>query len=98
MRKDAERVFIPAWPKIHQLDSWKMQLLMNVLSACADPDTDAWTKWLEQALGLNPDLNMLKDSAPPGRHAGLPRGRHEAVAGQQGAVHGGGAPQTDLQR
>ena len=35
---------------------------MNVLSACADPDTDTWTKWLEQALGLNPDLNMLSDS------------------------------------
>ena len=55
-------VSIPAWPKIHQLDNWKMQLLMNVLSARADPDTDAWTKWLEQALGLNPDLNMLSDS------------------------------------
>ena len=51
----------PPWPKIHQLDNWKMQLLMNVLSACADPDTDAWTKWLEQALGLNPDLNLLSD-------------------------------------
>ena len=61
-RKEAERVSIPAWPKIHQLDNWKMQLLMNVLSACADPDTDAWTNWLEQALGLNPDLNMLSDS------------------------------------
>ena len=61
-RKEAERVSIPAWPKIHQLDNWKMQLLMNVLSACADPDTDTWTKWLEQALGLNPDLNMLSDS------------------------------------
>ena len=31
-------------------------------SACADPDTDAWTRWLEQALGLNPDLNLLSDS------------------------------------
>ena len=61
-RKEAERVSIPAWPKIHQLDNLKMQLLMNVLSACADPDTDAWTKWLEQALGLNPDLNLLSDS------------------------------------
>ena len=61
-RKEAERVSIPAWPKIHQLDNWKMQLLMNVLSACADPDTDTWTKWLEQALGLNPDLNLLSDS------------------------------------
>ena len=60
--KEAERVSIPAWPKIHQLDNWKMQLLMNVLSACADPDTDTWTKWLEQALGLNPDLNLLSDS------------------------------------
>ena len=35
---------------------------MNVLSACADPDTDTWTKWLAQALGLNPDLNALNDS------------------------------------
>ena len=35
---------------------------MNVLSACADPDTDTWTKWLEQALGLNSDLNLLSDS------------------------------------
>ena len=61
-RKEAERVSIPTWPKIHQLDNWKMQLLMNVLSARADPDTDAWTKWLEQALGLNPDLDQLRDS------------------------------------
>ena len=61
-RKEAERVSIPAWPKMHQLDNWKMQLLMNVLSACADPDTDTWTKWLEQALGLNPDLEQLSDS------------------------------------
>ena len=61
-RKEAERVSIPTWPKIHQLDNWKMQLLMNVLSACADPDTDAWAKWLEQALGLNPDLNAVTDS------------------------------------
>ena len=61
-RKEAERVSIPTWPKIHQLDNWKMQLLMNVLSACADPDTGAWTKWLEQAPGLNPDLNLLSDS------------------------------------
>ena len=61
-RKEAERVSIPNWPKIHQLDNWKMQVLMNVLSACVDPDTDTWTKWLEKALGLNPDLNQLSDS------------------------------------
>ena len=61
-RKEAERVSIPNWPKIQQIDNWKMQLLMNVLSACADPDTDTWTRWLAQALGLNPDLNALNDS------------------------------------
>ena len=34
-------------------------------------------------------------AAPPGRRAGLPRRRDEAVAGQRpGAAHGGGAPQT----
>ena len=59
--KEAERVSIPTWPKIHQLDNWKMPLLMNVLSACADPDTDTWTKWLEQALGLNPDSDSGGD-------------------------------------
>ena len=36
-RKEAERVSIPAWPKIHQLDNWKMQLLMNV-------GTGSWVK------------------------------------------------------
>ena len=61
-RKEAERVSIPPWPKIHQLDNWKMQLLMNVLSACADPDTETWAKWLDQALGIHPDLNLLSDS------------------------------------
>ena len=61
-RKEAERVTIPNWPKIHQLDNWKMQLLMNVLSACADPHTDTCSRWLAQALGLDPDLNLLNDS------------------------------------
>ena len=61
-RKEAERVSIPTWPKIHQLDNWKMQLLMKVLSACEDPDTETWTRWLAQALGINPDLSFLNDS------------------------------------
>ena len=35
----------------------------------------------------------LRALEAPGRHAGLPRGRDEAVAGQQpGAAHGGGRP------
>ena len=33
-------------------------------------------------------------AAPPGRHAGLPCGRDEAVAQRPGATHGGGAAQT----
>ena len=37
---------------------------------------------------------LPKRFAEPGRHAGLPRGRDEAVAGQPGAAHGGGAAQT----
>ena len=60
--KEAEKMSIPPWPRIYQLDNWKMQLLMNVLSACADPDTDTWTKRLSQALGINPDLNFVNDS------------------------------------
>ena len=38
---------------------------------------------------------LALEALPPGRHAGLPRRRDEAVAGQQpGAAHRGGAPQT----
>ena len=39
-------------------------------------------------------LRALEALRHPGRHAGLPRGRDEAVAGQPGAAHGGGAAQT----
>ena len=46
-------------------------------------------------MALRSSGRFVRCTAPPGRHAGLPRRRDEAVAGQQpGAAHGGGAPQT----
>ena len=95
-RKEAERVSIPAWPKIHQLDNWKMQLLMNVLSACADPDTDADLNMLtdsggdrfatidiKMAMGMQ---NMLKQAPDEAKDVYLDATRHSELRHQQGVI------------
>ena len=51
---------------------------MNVLSACADPDTDAWTKWLEQALGSMGMQNMLKQAPDEAKDVYLDATRHSS--------------------
>ena len=56
-RKEAEKVNVPPWPKIK-----KMALTMNVTSASADPDTDAWMSWLPCNFVVNPDLDLLAGS------------------------------------
>ena len=38
-----------------------MALTMNVTSASADPDTEAWMSWLACAFVVNPDLDSLAD-------------------------------------
>ena len=35
-RREADKVVVPPWPKSHDSDGWKSQLLSNVLSAGAD--------------------------------------------------------------
>ena len=37
-RRESDKVVVPPWPKSHDLDGWKSQLMANILSACADPD------------------------------------------------------------
>ena len=60
--KEAKKVNVPPWPRITKLDSWKMAPTMNVTSASADPDTEAWMSWLACAFVVNPDLDSLADS------------------------------------
>ena len=54
--READKVVVPPWPKSHDLDGWKSQLLANVLSACADPDQDTWIAWLGESFTINPAL------------------------------------------
>ncbi len=61
-RREADKIAVPSWPKSHDLDGWKSQLLSNVLSACADSDQDAWINWLGEAYKILPDIDGMGDS------------------------------------
>ena len=61
-RREADKVIVPPWPKSHDLDGWKSQLLSNILSACADTDQEAWISWMAEAFKLHPDVSALGDS------------------------------------
>ena len=49
LRKEAETISVPSWPKIDQLDMWKGKLLSNVLAGRGDPDGGVWSAWLAEA-------------------------------------------------
>ena len=61
-RREADKVVVPPWPKSHDLDGWKSQLMANVLSACADPDQETWISWIGESFKLNPDITRMNDS------------------------------------
>ena len=61
-RREADKIVVPHWPKSHDLDGWKSQLLSNVLSACADTDQEAWISWLGEAFKLGPDIKGMSNS------------------------------------
>ena len=61
-RREADKIVVPPWPKSHDLDGWKSQLLSNVLSACADSDQDAWIAWLSESFKINPSIEKMSDS------------------------------------
>ena len=41
-RRDADKVVVPPYPKVTHLDRWMAQCVVNVLSACADPNQEDW--------------------------------------------------------
>ena len=63
--READKLVAPPWPKSHDLEGWKSQLISNVLSACADTDQESWICWLGEAFRMNPDLTALGDSGGP---------------------------------
>ena len=58
-RKEAEKVSVPVYPKMHQLDLWKSQLTMALVTASGDSDHSKWLKWLSPSWNTNPDLEAL---------------------------------------
>ena len=61
-RRESDKVVVPPWPKSHDLDGWKSQLMANILSACADPDQEAWISWIGESFKMNPDIIKMADS------------------------------------
>ena len=57
--KEAEKVSVPVCPKMHQLDLWKYQLTMALVTALGDTDRNKWMKWLARSWSTNPELDVL---------------------------------------
>ena len=45
-RKEADKIVIPNWPKIHELEFWKSQVTSSIVAASGDLEHDAWTAWI----------------------------------------------------
>ena len=56
-RKEADKVIIPNWPKIHELEFWKSQVTSNIVAASGDLDHDAWTAWIAPTFAMSPDID-----------------------------------------
>ena len=89
-RKEAERVSIPPWPKIHQLDNWKMQLLEQALglnpdlSLLSDSGGDRFaTIDIKMAMGMQ---NMLRQAPDEAKDVYLDATRHSELRHQQGVI------------
>ena len=55
-RKEADKVVVPNWPRIHELEYWKSQVTANIVAASGDLDHDAWTSWIAPTFKLSPDI------------------------------------------
>ncbi|CAE7786659.1 unnamed protein product [Symbiodinium sp. KB8] len=62
LRREADKVIVPPFPKVTHLDSWMSYCIANVLGACADPNHEEWIAWLNPAFRPNPDIDGLNDS------------------------------------
>ena len=56
-RKEADKVVIPNWPKIHELEFWKSQVTSSIVAASGDLDHDAWTAWIAPTFAHAPDID-----------------------------------------
>ena len=64
-RKEFEKVTVPPWPNVEEVQVWKSLVIQNVCIASGDSDYEAWETWLQPAFHRDPDLDELgKNPAP----------------------------------
>ncbi len=56
-RKEADKVNVPNWPRIHELEFWESQVTSNIVAASGDLDHDAWTSWIAPTFKMSPDID-----------------------------------------
>ena len=61
-RKEDEKINIPAWPKIHDLEVWKSQVVAAVVTASGDEKQEDWIQWLSDAFRSPYDPFLLETS------------------------------------
>lgn len=58
-RKEADKITIPNWPKIHELEFWKSQVTSNIVAASGDLDHEAWIAWIAPTFRMSPDIDGI---------------------------------------
>ena len=58
-QREAEKITVPQWPKVADLQIWKTRVLTSVLIACGDNDQGTWGAWLGEAMVDRPDMDAL---------------------------------------
>ena len=61
-RKEREKIVIPSWPKIHDLEVWKAHVVAAVVTASGDERQDDWINWLSDAFQSPMDLDVIETS------------------------------------
>ena len=62
-RKEADKITVPNWPKIHELEFWKSQVTSNIVAASGDLDHEAWIAWIAPTFKMSPDIDGILASS-----------------------------------
>lgn len=57
-KKEAHKITIPNWPKIHELEFWKSQVTSNIVAASGDLVHEAWIVWIAHQHSRCPPTSM----------------------------------------
>ena len=58
-RKEADKITVPNWPKIHEREFWKSQVTSNIVAAWGDLDHEAWIGWIAPTFRMSPDIDGI---------------------------------------